>query len=200
MRRRLEEKRHTKARKAVLGSVRYGLAGIALIFVLLFSLRPLLCRPQSSYDSISRIEFSRRGPTQALTKSDGTIIPGGCQISADATPKNVKFWAVACRREKDGSLIPQGYVYYAPTKQPGEIFKSLVSVLQRANALDLSAPAEKNPANNYAITIDIIGAAKVISVDAASSRKLSAEESTILDLFEQLQDESVRLMVPVASV
>jgi hypothetical protein len=172
--------------------VRYSLGAVTLIFA--FGAWPTLlsCGPESDHSNITRIEFSRQGLTQPLTKSDGVTVASGCGFYADSTPNAAKLWGVFCHPKANGSLTGGAYVFDTPTKAPAEIFKSLVLVLRNANALDLNAPASSSESHaadtdNYVIAIDSSGTTKKFKVDASASRRLSPAESAIINLFTQLQ-------------
>jgi hypothetical protein len=197
--------RHKGVSESVSIRVQYNLAAVALIFA--FGAWPTLlsCRPESDYSKVTRIEFSRRGLTQPLTKSDGVTVASGCEFNADSTPNDAKLWGVSCRRKADGSLTGGGYVFDAPTKAPAEIFKSLAVVLRNANALDLNVPASASEGyaadtDNYLITIDSGGTARKFAVDASASRRLSPAESAIINLFTQLQTVMEGQMTPCCAV
>jgi hypothetical protein len=149
----------------------------------------LSCSSESDYAGITRIEFSRGGITQSLTKADGEMIPRGCTENAESTPEEAKLVGDACFR-KDGSVTPDGhYAYVRPMVAPSKIFKSLVAVLANAHAFELSGlPITQDHVDNaYNIRIENGNIAKTFVVDASTRRKLDSRESAIINLWLRLE-------------
>jgi hypothetical protein len=171
-------------------NARKALATIAVGLALGGSLALMSCKAAPGYDSITRIEFSRGWVTQSLTKSDGTRVPGGCWYTAASSQSEASSKAVFCYRQADGLRKPGGgFAGFVATEAPSELFKSLVAVLAKANALDLDSPPSR-PAgyanDTYTLMIDSGNTTKAFAVDVSASHRLSPAESAIIDVWMQL--------------